>query len=67
MQDGSRVLQLAAQRHQRFLAMAFVQSYETLDWLAETTEGRFDIYALGQFDGVKVLQSTPRTWVDGSR
>ena len=59
MQDGSRFLQRAAQRHQRFLAMAFVQSYDTLDWLAKTGGGRFGVHELGQFDGVKVLEFEP--------
>jgi hypothetical protein len=35
MWDGSEFLQQAAQRDQRFLAMAFAQSYDTLDWLAK--------------------------------
>jgi hypothetical protein len=66
MQDGSRFLQQAAQRHQRFLAMAFVQSYDTLDWLAKTASGRFDVHELGQFDGVKVLEFVPRTRMETS-
>ena len=36
---GSEFLQQASQRHQRFLAMAFVQSYATLDWLARKGRG----------------------------
>jgi Dolichyl-phosphate-mannose-protein mannosyltransferase len=66
MQDGSRFLQQAARRHQRFLAMAFVQSYETLDWLAKTAGGTYDVHELGQFDAVKVLEFKPRTQVDAS-
>jgi hypothetical protein len=61
MRDGSRFLQQAAQRHQRFLAMAFVQSYDTLDWLAKTAAGTYDVHELGQFDGVKVLEFEPHT------
>jgi hypothetical protein len=67
MRDGSRFLQQAAQRHQRFLAMAFAQSYDTLDWLAKTAAGTYDVQELGQFDGVKVLEFKPRTRVDASR
>jgi Dolichyl-phosphate-mannose-protein mannosyltransferase len=64
MRDGSRFLQQAAQRHQRFLAMGFAQSYETLDWLAKTAAGTFDVHELGQFDGVKVLEFNPRTGIN---
>jgi hypothetical protein len=67
MRDGSQFLQQAAQHHQRFLAMAFVQSYDTLDWLAKTAAGTYDVHQLGQFDGVKVLEFKPRTQVDASR
>ena len=61
MRDGSRFLQQAVQRHQRFLAMAFTQSYDTLDWLAKTAAGKYDVHELGQFDGVKVLEFKPAT------
>jgi hypothetical protein len=67
MRDGSRFLQQAAQRHQRFLAMAFTQSYDTLDWLAKTAGGTYDVQELGQFDGVKVLEFKSRTQADGPR
>jgi hypothetical protein len=61
MRDGSRFLQQAAQRHQRFLAMAFAQSYDTLDWLTKSAAGKYDVHDLGQFDGVKVFEFVPRT------
>jgi hypothetical protein len=67
MREGSRFVQQAAQRRQRFLAMAFAQSYDTLDWLAKTAAGTYDVHELGQFDGVKVLEFKPRTQVDASR
>jgi hypothetical protein len=67
MRDGSRFLQQAARRHQRFLAMAFVQSYGTLDWLTKTASGNYDVHPIGQFDGVKVLEFVPRTEADTSR
>jgi hypothetical protein len=60
MRDGSRFVQQAAQRHQRFLAMGFAQSYETLDWLAKTAAGTYDVQELGKFDGVRVLEFKPR-------
>jgi 4-amino-4-deoxy-L-arabinose transferase-like glycosyltransferase len=67
MRDGSRFLQQAGERHQRFLAMAFAQSYGTLDWLAKTAAPTNDVHELGQFDGVKVLEFVPRTMADASR
>jgi hypothetical protein len=66
MRDGSRFLRQAAQRHQRFLAMAFAQSYDTLGWLAKTAAGTFDVRELGQFDGVKVLEFKPRIQAEAS-
>jgi hypothetical protein len=60
MRAGSQFLQQAGARHQRFLAAAFAQSYETLDWLKSKAAGTFDVHELGQFDGVRVLEFTPR-------
>jgi hypothetical protein len=67
MRDGSKFLQHASERHQRFLAMAFTQSYDTLDWLAKTAAGKFDAHELGHFDGVRVLEFKPPTQVDAPR
>jgi len=67
MRDGSQFLQQANRRHQRFLAMAFAQSFGTLNWLAKTAAPTNDVHELGQFDGVKVLEFVPRTVADGSR
>ena len=65
MRDGSRFLQQAAQRRQRFLALGFVQSYETLDWLRNQAGGTFNVRELGAFDGVKVLEFVPRGGLSG--
>jgi Dolichyl-phosphate-mannose-protein mannosyltransferase len=67
MRDSSRFLQQVAKHHQRFLAMAFAQSYPTLDWLAKTAAPINDVHELGQFDGVKVLEFVPHTLADASR
>jgi hypothetical protein len=56
---GSVFLQHQAQR--RFLAMAFVESYGTLDWLAKAGGASHTVRELGVFDGVKVLEFVPRT------
>jgi Dolichyl-phosphate-mannose-protein mannosyltransferase len=59
-QDGSRFLQQSAQHRRRFLAMAFAQSYATLDWLTRTAEANYDVRQLGEFDGVRVVEFKPR-------
>jgi 4-amino-4-deoxy-L-arabinose transferase-like glycosyltransferase len=61
MRDGSQFLQQQAARHQRFLAMAFAESYETLDWLAKNAASTEDVRLLGEFDGVRVLEFVPRS------
>jgi len=53
-------LQQEEPQHTRFLAMAFAQSYDTLDWLSRKAADRFYVRELGQFDGVKVLEFKPR-------
>jgi Dolichyl-phosphate-mannose-protein mannosyltransferase len=60
MRVGSRFLQDAVQRHKRFLALAFVPSYGTLDWIANHASG-VQVRELGVFDGIKVLEFDPRT------
>ena len=57
--DGARFLQQQAEYHQRFLATAFAQSFDTLDWLQKSAVGRFDVQLLGEFDGVRVLEFDP--------
>jgi hypothetical protein len=51
---------LADHRHKRFLAMAFVESYATLDWIQEKAAATDYVHPLGTFDGVKVLEFVPR-------
>jgi hypothetical protein len=60
VQAGSRFLQDAAQRHERFLALAFEPSYETLDWLESHAQGTHLVREVGIFDRVKVLEFVPR-------
>jgi hypothetical protein len=55
---GSQWLQQAG--NQRFLAMAFWQSYKTLDWLKNQAAPTHDVHDLGTFDAVKVLEFVPR-------
>jgi hypothetical protein len=44
----------------RFLAMAFIESYGALDWLAKAAAASHIVRELGAFDGVKVLEFVPR-------
>jgi hypothetical protein len=60
IRDGSRFAQQAATGRQRFLALGFLASYSTLDWLAAYTSRSYSVRQLGVFDGVKVLEFTPR-------
>jgi 4-amino-4-deoxy-L-arabinose transferase-like glycosyltransferase len=64
---GSEFLQQQARRRQRFLALAFVQSYDTLDWLEKEAAGTDEVRQLGVFDRVKVLEFVPRAQADASR
>jgi hypothetical protein len=65
MRDGSKFLQQQSQRHGRFLALAFVESYPTLDWLRNQAGGTYNVRELGAFDGVKVLEFAPRGGLPG--
>lgn len=62
MRAGSQWIEQAAQ--QRFLAMAFLQSYGTLDWLRKNAAATHNVRDLGTFDGVKVLEFVPRTQIN---
>ncbi len=60
MRDATQFLSQQAQRHQRFLATGFAQSFDTLDWLTKSAAGRFEVRPLGELDGVRVLEFQPR-------
>jgi hypothetical protein len=64
---GSRFLKEAEQRHQRFLAMAFMASWDTLDWLVDNTDDIYSAREVGTFNGIRVLEFTPLTHAVGSR
>lgn len=57
---GSHFLKDAELRHERFLAMAYVPSEETLHWLARKAGRRYSVHSLGIYDGVKVLEFQPK-------
>ena len=58
LRAGSQFLQNAA--HERFLALAFWASYGSLDWLQKSASATHSVRELGIFDGVKVLEFTPK-------
>jgi uncharacterized membrane protein len=58
-QIASRFVRQTGQRHQRFLALAFMASWETLDWISDYSDPSYDMRELGTFDGVQVLEYTP--------
>ena len=64
---GSQFLQQAAQRHERFLALAYTASYPTLAWLASNSAATHDVRRLGDFNGIEVVEFVPRTQTDNSR
>ncbi len=62
-EEAVRAGSVFLQQHagQRFLAMAFVESYGTLDWLTKAAGATDTVHELGTFDGVKVLEFVPHT------
>ena len=60
----SQFLEEATLRQERFLAIAFQPSYQTLDWIADTAAPTYNVRTLGIFEGVKVLEFTPRAQAD---
>lgn len=58
---GSQFLAVATQEHTRFLAAANGQSSTVLAWLSQSASAAFDVHNLGAFDGVEVLEFTPKT------
>ena len=68
IRDGSRFLKEATRKHERFLALgAADRSFKTLDWLAQSTAGTYDVHELGIFDGIKVWEFEPRARIDDQR
>lgn len=64
---SSAFMRQEASRHERFLAMAFARSYDTLEWLSNKAADSYNVHELGQFDGVKVLEFRPRSKPDATR
>ncbi len=62
---ATKFLQGAGQH--RFLAVAFGPSAKTLDWLAENSSRTHYVRELGVFEGVVVVEFTPRDQADVAR
>jgi len=58
---GAHFIQRSALNHQRFLALGYIASYPTLDWLASQTSDTYVSRVLGDFDDVKVVEFAPRS------
>lgn len=57
---GASFIQRSALNHQRFLALGYIASYPTLDWLASQASYGYISHVLGDFDDVKVVEFVPR-------
>jgi len=58
---GSSFLKEAAEKHERFLALARGSSEQTLGWLTQSAASTHSVHRLGELDGVVVLEFVPRT------
>ncbi len=67
MRIGSSFLQDAARRRERFLAVGFVPSVGILKWVMQNASGTHNVRALGMFDGIVVLEFTPRAGANAGR
>jgi hypothetical protein len=64
IQIGTRFLSDATQIHQRFLVVGHhVDCYKTLDWFTQNAAATHSVREVGVFDGVEVLEFTPRNEV----
>jgi|SRR5208282_4272869 len=63
----SRFLGEPARRRERFLALGFVASYETLHMIESSAAATHTERLLGTFDGIVVLEFTPRATDDAER
>lgn len=61
IQIGTQFLAGATAKHERFFAAGDKPSYETLDWLAKTASGTYEVRKLGILGGeVEILEFDPR-------
>ena len=67
IRNGSRFVQEAARKHERFLAVAYMRSYRTLDWLAERAAATHTVRILKVFRYFKVVEFAPRAELNSLR
>ena len=60
MRIGTQFLHQAGQPHRRFLAMAFMPAYETLDWLEDHADDTHTFREIGTYSGITVVEFSPR-------
>jgi hypothetical protein len=63
---GLVFLRQATARHERFLAAAFMASWDTLDWIVDNTDDTHSFRELGEFNGIRILEFTPLAKAAGS-
>jgi uncharacterized membrane protein len=56
----SNFLQAPERKRERFLAMGYEASHKTLDFMKDSASGTHYVQTLGVFDGITVLEFTPR-------
>lgn len=61
----SSFLQERRLRKQRFLALAFMPSYKTLEFIESSASATYSVRKLGVFDGIAVEEFTPRRTGEG--
>ena len=57
---GTGFVREAARRQERFLALAYFPSYDTLRWLASAASETHEVRLLGQNNDIMILEFTPR-------
>ncbi len=64
---ASNFLKGAEQRHQRFLAVGYISSYDTLHWLVDSASPAYNVRQLPTSNGIAVLEFTPLGSASDSR
>ena len=67
MRISSEFVRKAAHRHERFLALGYRPSLETMQWVKKIAAPTHEVRALGEPDEILVLEFTPRTDAPESR
>jgi len=60
---GSEFLREATVKKERFLAVAYIPSYPTLEWLRQQASATHEAHRLGESDGITIIEFVPHTQV----